>query len=335
MKASKLIARKFIFPTIIKAGLEKKWRNRTNNSILNILYHGVVSKDSSYFSPRHINKELFEKHLKYFIKEFDIISLPEAFDYYRNKKTLKRKTLTISFDDGYKNNFNIALPLLEKYNIKTTFFISSILTQEMDVRTLWSDIIACLKYFHKKEIIEIGNYRFNNFIEESSNVSIEDFIKTRDANIRDEIINQLIKKYNIQTLIKQLPSEIWELLNKHELQKLSSSKLVDIGSHGHLHYNLGDIKIEDAKKDMKTSKILLEDAINKKIDMIAYPDNSYTQNVKEAASEMELDKQLAVEYKLNNDFNDNLLLARHGVSCTTTYESNIFFINKAFQTRGF
>jgi len=335
MKASKIIARKFIFPTIIKTGLEKKWRNNNNNYILNILYHGVVSEDSSYFSPRHITKELFERHLKYFVKEFDIISLPEAFDIYRNKKTIKRKAITISFDDGYKNNLNIALPLLEKYNIKTTFFISSVLTKEMELRTLWADVIACLRFSYKNKNIEIGNYRFNNFIEESSNMSIENFLKTRDTDMRDELLELLIKKYNIQNLIKQLPNEIWEFLNKEEFQKLASSNIVDIGSHGNLHYNLGNIKIEDARNDMNISKKLLEGLIDKKIDMIAYPDGSYTQNVLDVASELGYDKQLAVDYRLKNDVDDKRLLPRLGVSSTTTYESNIFYINKAFQTKGF
>ena len=335
MELTKIIARNFVFPTIINTGLEKYWRNKTNNTILNILYHGVVSKNSNYFSPRHIVKEQFEKQLQYLKKEFDIISLPEAFDCYRNKKVLKRKTITVSFDDGYKNNLNIALPLLEKYDIKTTFFICSILTQEMEVRTLWTDIIAYLKYFHSNEIIEIENNRFINFIEEKSKISLPDFVNSKDSASLLEIINYLVKKFEIKTKINQLPSEIWEMMNLEDLKKLSQSKIVDIGSHGHLHYNLGNIKLKDAKEDIGTSKVLLEKSLNKKIDMIAYPFGGYSKEVMDIVSQEGIDKQLAVDYKHSDDADDKRILPRKGISCTTTYGSNIFFINKAFIKNGF
>ena len=59
------------------------------------MYHGVTQKNSNYFSPRHISSDQFEKHLKYFSKEFDVISLSEAFEYLKNNYKPKRKTLTI------------------------------------------------------------------------------------------------------------------------------------------------------------------------------------------------------------------------------------------------
>ena len=83
----------------------------------------------------------------------------------------KRKTLTISFDDGYRNNLHNALPLLEKYNMKATFFVSGVCTEVMKIRALWTDIISCLKYFHKDQIIELGNRRFENFRDVESEAS--------------------------------------------------------------------------------------------------------------------------------------------------------------------
>ena len=41
------------------------------------------------------------------------------------EKQLKKKYVTISFDDGFINNLTNALPLLEKYNVPATFFIST------------------------------------------------------------------------------------------------------------------------------------------------------------------------------------------------------------------
>jgi hypothetical protein len=51
------------------------------------MYHGVVLKNSDFFSPRHITIDQFERHLVYFRREFDIISIPEAFKYKKSGNT--------------------------------------------------------------------------------------------------------------------------------------------------------------------------------------------------------------------------------------------------------
>jgi hypothetical protein len=164
MKVLKEINRKILSPLLMDLKGDRIIRSLTSNSILNIMYHGVTKEDSNYFSPRHISCHQFERHLKYISKEFDVISISEAFEHLKNNFRPKRKTVTISFDDGYRNNLYNALPLLEKYNMKATFFISGVCTGEMKIRALWTDIISCLKFFHKNQITELGNKRFKNFI---------------------------------------------------------------------------------------------------------------------------------------------------------------------------
>ena len=45
----------------------------------------------------------------------------------------------------------------------------------MEIRTIWADIIACLKYFYPDEMIEVEDYRFINFIDQSTKISLQDF----------------------------------------------------------------------------------------------------------------------------------------------------------------
>lgn len=205
----------------------------------------------------------------------------------------------------------------------------------MKVRTIWADIIACLMYYQEGTNINVEDRQFINYFDQSSGKSLQSYVKTMDAKKRDVFLDKLIEDHDLKTKMDRLPEEIWQLMNTEQLIKLSGSKIVEIGSHGHMHYNLGDIDIEDASNDISSSKRLLEQVLNSKIDMIAYPDNSYSKEVKDIADIIGFNKQLAVDYKFEDDKNDKRILPRQGVACTTTFESNIFFINKAFQTRGF
>jgi peptidoglycan/xylan/chitin deacetylase (PgdA/CDA1 family) len=335
MKLSKKIAREIVFPIAYKTGIINMVGALSSHSILNILYHGVVKSDSSTFSPTHISDHEFEKHLIYYKKHFDIISMSEAFEMYRNNIIPKRKTITLSFDDGFKNNLDTALPILEKYNAKTTFFVCSICTQDMDVRSLWTEYINCLNYFHKNEVIEIGEYKFKNSFDPAKGAYLSNYIKELNKEQRDAVMNELITRYELKKKIQAIPEEYWKLMTPEELKKFSQSKIVDIGSHGHLHYNLGSISLPDAEYELKTSKALLESAINKPIVSIAYPDGSYTKDVKDKAEFYGFKDQLAVNYRVADDAPDKRILGRYGISCTTTFESNMFAVSRAFSKEGF
>jgi peptidoglycan/xylan/chitin deacetylase (PgdA/CDA1 family) len=335
MKLSKKIARDYALPLAYKTGLIDLVGAFSKHSILNVLYHGVVKTDSSAFSPTHILATEFEKHLKYYKEHFDIISIPEAFELYRNNIKPKKKTITLSFDDGFKNNLDTALPILEKYNAKTTFFVCSICSQDMEIRSLWTEYINCLNYYHKNEIIEIDGYTFKNSFDAIKGIHLSNYIKELKKEQRDIVMGELIARYDLKKKIKTIPEEYWKLMTADELKKFSQSKIVNIGSHGHLHYNLGSISLSDAEFELKTSKQLLENTINKPVISIAYPDGSYTKDVKEKADTFGYKDQLAVNYRVADDMNDKKILSRYGISCTTTFESNMFSVNRAFSKDGF
>jgi peptidoglycan/xylan/chitin deacetylase (PgdA/CDA1 family) len=334
MSLSKKIARNLVFPALMKLKIDLLLQKLSRKSVLNVMYHGVVKENSNYFSPRHITADQFEKQLKYISKNFNVISLKEAIEIKKNKIKQKTKTLTISFDDGYLNNLTTALPLLEKYNLKTSFFISSILTTEMEIRTLWSDIIAAINYFYKNETIKVGNYQFKNLIEINTRIHLADFIKKSDATERDNLLKSLIETYDLKKKLNSIPDEVWKLMNKEDLQKFAESPIVEIGSHGHLHYNLALINTGDAINDMKKSKDLLESTLNQEIDMIAYPDGNYSEEIKDLAFKLGFRYQIAVNYLSTNDIKDSRIINRHGISSTTTFESNMINLSNSFKNKG-
>ncbi len=334
MKLTKTIARKLVFPIAMRIGIDKLLRNQAKNSILHIMYHGVVTTDSSYFSPRHITEKQFEEHLKYYKENFEIISVNESFKKVLKGEKLNKKYITISFDDGFKNNLTTALPLLKKYNIPTTFFISSICVKENEDNYLWSELISALKYFYKNESIEINNMTFTNLYCKEENIELTDFIKSLPYDKRDDVLKFLEKKYNLKTKIESLPEEVWKLLNKEELIELSKSSLVTIGSHSHRHFNLAEIDPQAAKKELHISKELLNKTLGSDINLIAYPDGSYNETVKNIAEEIGYNGQLAVKYKSSKDYTDPRIMNRHGISSTTTFDSNMLVLNMAFKKKG-
>jgi len=332
MKLLKKINRSIVFPTMMGFKADKIIRSFAPNNTLNIMYHGVVKNDSCYFSPRHITETQFEKQLIYLKNNFNIIRLNQS-ELNTSIIDPSKKTITISFDDGFKNNLDCALPLIEKHKIPVTFFISSICIEEMEHRFLWSELIAGLNYFYKNQVIVVGGIEYKNLVD-SENKNLTDRIKKLQPTERDQLLAEIENKYDLVSKIQNLPSEVWKLLTKQELIQLAKSPMVDIGSHGHLHYNLGDISIEDAKIELEVSKKKLEETIGKEINMIAYPDGSYSEEVKDLAEKIGYKFQLSVNYLSDKDKSDPRIQNRHGVASTTTFESNMLILNLAFRKKG-
>jgi len=335
----KTLARNVIFPFITTLGLEKTLFSRFPNNMLNVYYHGVVRQNSSNIFPRHIQKEQFEEHLKYFKNHFNVISLKQAFELYRSGTKVDHRTITISFDDGYLNNLKEALPLLEKYKLHSTFFISGICIENPNY-LLWADVVSFCRFLSKQKVLIIDGISFkkvNRFglYNKNKHVYASDYLKQLSPIRRDEVITQLWNDFDLSNKLGQFPEEWWRLMNSEEIKLLDSNEFAEIGGHGYLHYNMGMVPREVTIKEMEKGKELLENTINHEIDSLAYPDGSYNEEVKDLAEKSHFQSQLATNYRCRRDNEDIRILPRYGLSATTNKHSNFIAVNRAFNTFGF
>lgn len=88
-----------------------------------LLYHRIdrINHDPVMLA---VTPETFEEHIKYINKFYKPVSLSELVKRINNK-SLSGNEICITFDDGYKDNFTNALPILEKYNTPATIFITT------------------------------------------------------------------------------------------------------------------------------------------------------------------------------------------------------------------
>jgi peptidoglycan/xylan/chitin deacetylase (PgdA/CDA1 family) len=89
-----------------------------------IFYYHSISNDTEHpWSFLSLKTDVFEKQLRYLsqngFKTFTIAGLYEA-----AKTGIPPKSVVLTFDDGYLDNWVYAYPLLKKYGIKATFFVN-------------------------------------------------------------------------------------------------------------------------------------------------------------------------------------------------------------------
>jgi peptidoglycan/xylan/chitin deacetylase (PgdA/CDA1 family) len=89
-----------------------------------MMYHHV--DDTHIDQANYVTPQRFEEHLR-FLKEnkYNVVSLGELVRLIKQKAPIPHKTVAITFDDGYANNYHHAYPLLKKYNFPATIFVPS------------------------------------------------------------------------------------------------------------------------------------------------------------------------------------------------------------------
>ena len=71
-----------------------------------------------------ISRDLFERHCRFFKRHFDVVSLADLVTRLEQGRPVDR-LLAITFDDGYRDNFVNARPVLEALSLPATFFVVS------------------------------------------------------------------------------------------------------------------------------------------------------------------------------------------------------------------
>ncbi|WP_440118803.1 polysaccharide deacetylase family protein [Paenibacillus sp. QZ-Y1] len=68
--------------------------------------------------------EDFEANMKYLHDEgYSTITLEQLEQYVKGQIPLPQKSIVITFDDGYQNNYTLAYPVLKKYNFHASLFV--------------------------------------------------------------------------------------------------------------------------------------------------------------------------------------------------------------------
>lgn len=113
------------------------------NSTVILMYHRVVPRDRISAAEEDLNiaPEIFEKQMRYLSRRYRVLLLAELVTMLKTGQRLPARACSITFDDGTKDNVNIAFPILRKFGLSATFFL---ITSRADAPTdrylNWKDV---------------------------------------------------------------------------------------------------------------------------------------------------------------------------------------------------
>lgn len=246
----------------------KRWRN--GSEVVVLLYHRVSpGGDEWLFEVPGVHPEAFERQLQYLRSRYEVISLSELVQNVFDSKHTGRRIVSITFDDGYKDNFSYAFPILRKYHMPATIFLT---TAPIDSRELpWWDRIA-YAVMHTKDkrlnLAELGDYKLGEAAQRKKIAhKIINQLKTIPEERKKKLTEDMIRDAEVE-----IPSEASEetMMTWQEIRAMQKEG-ISFGAHSVSHPILTNIPIEQAACEIRESKLQIEKNIDERVDFFAYP----------------------------------------------------------------
>jgi peptidoglycan/xylan/chitin deacetylase (PgdA/CDA1 family) len=319
----------------IKKRLGRLEKLFTSKAII-LMYHSITEPDIDPWELA-VSPSNFEQQLQVLQNSFKISSVSNIVISLQ-KGRLKNKTVALTFDDGYRDNFESAKPLLEKYNIPASFFITSI--SFCEEKLFWwdklADIILRTPILPANFNIKMGGEIFNDSIKGEG--TLNEYLEQLH---RDWVIpgppptKRSTLYYKLWQLMLPLPPveidkmlqeiEKWagnnvkkmqtpaSLMTEQQLKNLADHPLIDIGLHTVNHVALNHHSAQVQESEILQNKKDLEQIVNRKITTIAYPYGEYSSTTLGIVEKIGLQAGFSVDYNPVNKASDPFKLGRFQV----------------------
>lgn len=255
------------------------YRKRVKSPIV-LFWHDVSHHASQEVEGESFPTKLFERQIKYLVRHYEVISMDEYHKRYK-EHSFSNREIVITFDDGYHNNLLVAAPILKKYNLPFTVFISANNVETR--RRFYVSIPRLVIIGAKLEEVNIPQMSYRKTLHTDKEriqcaneieYKIKYFPHDKAVSISKHLIS-LIGRNRFDDLCRQYPNG--ELLSWEDIKKLANDYNCTIGSHCldhcvchcNQHHDLVSHQIID-------SKALIEKRTGLKCNYFAYPNGDHT-----------------------------------------------------------
>lgn len=249
-----------------------------NTTYVTLLYHRILPYHSKINIGNEITLEEFEFQINYLKKNYDILDPNDL------KTKGNKKKVLLTFDDGYKDNFLYAYPVLKKSNVSAIFFILPYFVNNnkliwdkeiLDIFNFCFENNKSLNFFYKKKLF-YSNSNSNN-INKYDIFKVINFLKKKNFKDIEKVINETKNNIGFNNIN---PKEDF-CMTWDNLKEMVKNNMI-IGSHGNYHLSYNYMKKNQILDEIKSSKNFIEQELKVPCKYFAFPFGSrddFNQNI--------------------------------------------------------
>jgi peptidoglycan/xylan/chitin deacetylase (PgdA/CDA1 family) len=269
-----------------KPGLTVLTYHRIAEPATNVFYDPVISA----------TPDSFRAQITWLSDHTRILTLEELVDRVEEGSLGREPTVLITFDDGYRDNFEVAVPILAERNVPATFFIPTVFL-EKPCLPWWDEVAFVIKRTTVRRFtLERSLHRKTPPLK----IDVETMPRTTaimtiirallDETVDDErqFLDQLAARAEVTVDKESLGRSLF--MSWDQVQRLPGLGAdFTIGSHSHSHPNLARLEDDSQRQELTESKRILETRGGCEIKAFAYPygwPGTYTEVTKAIVTEV-------------------------------------------------
>ena len=268
--------RTFLTNAFVRGGLSTIGRAvRGHDGCLIFYGHRVADNDEGYLEG--LKPSWLDEQLAYLTRHYEVIPLSTLVGCLEERRSPPKKSVVITFDDGFRDNFEYALPLLQKHNATATVFVvtGSLSTGELP----WSERLGYLFQNTAVDLFscpETGNQKIP-LVTSGQRYSAYQIVRRPLAAMcredRDNAISQVASLLEVEA-----PKD--RMLNWDQARDMLSAGN-EIGAHTFSHPLLAEVPYKEAKWEMEKSLVDIRENLGVEYPSFCFPGGSYNDKLLE------------------------------------------------------
>jgi peptidoglycan/xylan/chitin deacetylase (PgdA/CDA1 family) len=272
--------------------------------------------------------------MDYLRKHVTVISLSDAVRGIMGEIQLPANATVITIDDGYRDTYEIAFPVLKEFRFPATLFA---VTDFIEGRSwIWTD--------YMRFIVLAGSEGNKSFVWNDQSYDLGRMTLASNLHLADRV-NSDLKEMNdcdrndiLATVSKQLSIDIpneppteYSSVKMEQLREMDASG-VHVESHTVTHPILTKITPFGLENELKNSKSYLENMLNRDVRYFCYPNGTVNEEVRMAVIKAGYTAAVTTELGFNSVHDDPFRLRRIGshppIESFAQYASGFVFVRQ-------
>jgi peptidoglycan/xylan/chitin deacetylase (PgdA/CDA1 family) len=229
-----------------------------------LIYHRVLPQRDPLF-PEEVDATTFDQHMGHLASCFKVLPLHDAVRRLRNG-SLPHNAACVTFDDGYADNAEVALPILQKHGITATFFVA---TGFLNGGRMWNDTVIELVRRAPGPLLDLSHAGLGRFQIETLPHRRQAIFSLLNALKYLPLESRQMRVDEMAALIPVIPPN--DLMMTSDQIRILHNAGMEIGGHTKSHPILARMDYGAARAEIAHGKETLESVIRAPIHVFAYP----------------------------------------------------------------
>lgn len=247
---------------------------RSRRCLSVLTYHSVIAEPLPFYDWTYLDAAVFRQQMAYLRQHFEVMHLSQALDLLR-QDALSGPTAALTFDDGFRNNHDVAFPILSEYRLPSSIYLATDLIGTD--KTVWfARLLIALQTTRSARLSWNGvDYSLSDAAARAdSSGRLQVALKKFPADALERALCEIEARLSVPHNPSVSENSPFRMLDHEQIKVMLESGLVEFGAHTCGHTILSRLVPAEKAAQISNSVRRVAEMTGRQCDLFAYPNGA-------------------------------------------------------------